>query len=412
MTVWRRYRLKDICTYIGSGTTPKSSNSKYYDKGTYNWINTGDLNNGVVSSSKQQISDFALKDYPTLRFYPKGTIIEAMYGATIGKAGMLGMDATGNQACCAMVIDRNKAIPNFVLYYLVYYKPQLIKESFGGTQPNVNQFKVSNIAICIPPLESQQKIITYLDTKLSEIDHQVSILTSKRDAYLRLKKSIINHAVTRGLDLNAKMKDSGIEWIGEVPEHWEVKRMKDIFFERKELSLTGEEDLLSVSEFYGVARRKDKLNSDEEFESRADSLVGYKICKAHDLVINIMLAWKTGLGISDNDGIVSPAYAVYEGRNIASHFYHYLLRSGMYVKEFKRHSKGIIDSRLRLYNDRFNNISAIYPPLPEQRVIATYLDDKCAKIDTIVSNLDKQISRYADLKRSLIDEVITGKRAV
>lgn len=412
MTVWRRYRLKDICTYIGSGTTPKSSNSKYYDKGTYNWINTGDLNNGVVSSSKQQISDFALKDYPTLRFYPKGTIIEAMYGATIGKAGMLGMDATVNQACCAMVIDRNKAIPNFVLYYLVYYKPQLIKESFGGTQPNVNQFKVSNIAICIPPLESQQKIITYLDTKLSEIDHQVSILTSKRDAYLRLKKSIINHAVTRGLDLNAKMKDSGIEWIGEVPEHWEVKRMKDIFFERKELSLTGEEDLLSVSEFYGVARRKDKMNSDEEFESRADSLVGYKICKAHDLVINIMLAWKTGLGISDNDGIVSPAYAVYEGRNIASHFYHYLLRSGMYVKEFKRHSKGIIDSRLRLYNDRFNNISAIYPPLPEQRVIATYLDDKCAKIDTIVSNLDKQICRYADLKRSLIDEVITGKRAV
>lgn len=412
MTVWRRYRLKDICTYIGSGTTPKSSNSKYYDKGTYNWINTGDLNNGVVSSSKQQISDFALKDYPTLRFYPKGTIIEAMYGATIGKAGMLGMDATVNQACCAMVIDRNKAIPNFVLYYLVYYKPQLIKESFGGTQPNVNQFKVSNIAICIPPLESQQKIITYLDTKLSEIDHQVSILTSKRDAYLRLKKSIINHAVTRGLDLNAKMKDSGIEWIGEVPEHYEVKRMKDIFFERKELSLTGEEDLLSVSEFYGVARRKDKMNSDEEFESRADSLVGYKICKAHDLVINIMLAWKTGLGISDNDGIVSPAYAVYEGRNIASHFYHYLLRSGMYVKEFKRHSKGIIDSRLRLYNDRFNNISAIYPPLPEQRVIATYLDDKCAKIDTIVSNLDKQISRYADLKRSLIDEVITGKRAV
>ena len=264
----------------------------------------------------------------------------------------------------------------------------------------------------MPSIENQQRMVTYLDTKLSEIDQQVSLLTSKRDAYLRLKKSIINHAVTHGLNPNVKMKDSGIEWIGEVPEHWEVKRMKDIFFERKELSLTGEEDLLSVSEFYGIARRKDKMNSDEEFESRADSLVGYKICKAHDLVINIMLAWKTGLGISDNDGIVSPAYAVYEGRNIASHFYHYLLRSGMYVKEFKRHSKGIIDSRLRLYNDRFNNISAIYPPLPEQRAIATYLDDKCAKIDTIVSNLDKQISRYGDLKRSLIDEVITGKRAV
>lgn len=284
--------------------------------------------------------------------------------------------------------------------------------SMTAAQPGLAVSTLNIQFIPYPPRKERIRIANYLAEKCTEIDTQVSLLTSKRDAYLRLKKSIINHAVTRGLNPNVKMKDSGIEWIGEVPEHWEVKRMKDIFFERKELSLTGEEDLLSVSEFYGVARRKDKMNSDEEFESRADSLVGYKICKAHDLVINIMLAWKTGLGISDNDGIVSPAYAVYEGRNIASHFYHYLLRSGMYVKEFKRHSKGIIDSRLRLYNDRFNNISAIYPPLPEQRVIATYLDDKCAKIDTIVSNLDKQISRYADLKRSLIDEVITGKRAV
>lgn len=284
--------------------------------------------------------------------------------------------------------------------------------SMTAAQPGLAVSTLNIQFIPYPPRKERIRIANYLAEKCTEIDTQVSLLTSKRDAYLRLKKSIINHAVTRGLNPNVKMKDSGIEWIGEVPEHWEVKRMKDIFFERKGLSLTGEEDLLSVSEFYGVARRKDKMNSDEEFESRADSLVGYKICKAHDLVINIMLAWKTGLGISDNDGIVSPAYAVYEGRNIASHFYHYLLRSGMYVKEFKRHSKGIIDSRLRLYNDRFNNISAIYPPLPEQRVIATYLDDKCAKIDTIVSNLDKQISRYADLKRSLIDEVITGKRAV
>ena len=308
------------------------------------------------------------------------------------------------------------AIPNkkFCAKYL-YYLSTCFPFKGISTQtalPSMTQTALKNVVVFTPSLADQQRMVTYLDTKLSEIDHQVSLLTSKRDAYLRLKKSIINHAVTHGLNPNVKMKDSGIEWIGEVPEHWEVKRMKDIFFERKELSLTGEEDLLSVSEFYGVARRKDKMNSDEEFESRADSLVGYKICKAHDLVINIMLAWKTGLGISDNDGIVSPAYAVYEGRNIASHFYHYLLRSGMYVKEFKRHSKGIIDSRLRLYNDRFNNISAIYPPLPEQRAIATYLDDKCDKIDTIVSNLDKQISRYADLKRSLIDEVITGKRAV
>ena len=346
----------------------------------------------------------------------KGDILLARSGATVGKAFCFNESIRASYAgyLIRARLNQKKVLPKYFLYVTksIHYSEWKKRTNIQSTIQNISAEKYNQYEFPCPIINKQEKIIEYLDTKLSEIDHQVSLLTSKRDAYLRLKKSIINHAVTRGLNPNVKMKDSGIEWIGEVPEHWEVKRMKDIFFERKELSLTGEEDLLSVSEFYGVARRKDKMNSDEEFESRADSLVGYKICKAHDLVINIMLAWKTGLGISDNDGIVSPAYAVYEGRNIASHFYHYLLRSGMYVKEFKRHSKGIIDSRLRLYNDRFNNISAIYPPLPEQRAIATYLDDKCAKIDTIVSNFGKQISRYADLKRSLIDEVITGKRAV
>ena len=403
-----RLRIKDICDYVSRGTTPD-----YVDEGANKVMNQATFSKGWIDESNIRYTSKANKGARIM----KGDLLMASTGGgVLGKVFFFD-DDDSFYADSHVTIMRNSKGANLMkyLYYYFYLRYDEINATMvkGSTnQTELQRNYLLSYELDVPTLADQQRMVTYLDTKLSEIDHKVSLLTSKRDAYLRLKKSIINHAVTRGLNPNVKMKDSGIEWIGEVPEHWEVKRMKDIFFERKELSLTGEEDLLSVSEFYGVARRKDKMNSDEEFESRADSLVGYKICKAHDLVINIMLAWKTGLGISDNDGIVSPAYAVYEGRNIASHFYHYLLRSGMYVKEFKRHSKGIIDSRLRLYNDRFNNISAIYPPLPEQRAIATYLDDKCAKIDIIVSNLDKQISRYADLKRSLIDEVITGKRAV
>lgn len=314
------------------------------------------------------------------------------------------------------VLRPNKRVTSKYLFYLSQssdFQNKACATMCGvGGLKRISPLFMRTYEINIPNLNIQQRIANYLDTKLSEIDTQVSLLSSKRGAYLRLKKSIINRAVTKGLNPDVKMKDSGIEWIGEIPEHWELKRMKDIYTERKEVSVTGKEDLLSVSEYYGVARRKDKISSDDEFESRADSLVGYKICKTNDLVMNIMLAWKTGLGVSDYDGIVSPAYAVYKGNKIVSHYYHYLLRSRMYVTEFKRHSKGIIDSRLRLYNDRFNNITAIYPPLSEQHAIATYLDEKCLKIDTIVANLEKQISKYADLKHSLIDEVITGKRAV
>lgn len=412
MTVWRRYRLKDICTYIGSGTTPKSSNSKYYDNGTYYWINTGDLNNGVVSSSKQQISDFALKDYPTLRFYPKGTIIEAMYGATIGKVGMLGMDATVNQACCAMVIDRNKAIPNFVLYYLVYYKPQLIKESFGGTQPNVNQFKVSNIVICIPPLETQQKIITYLDTKLSEIDHQVSLLTSKRDAYLRLKKSIINHVVTHGLNSNVKMKDSGIEWIGEVPEHWEVKRLKNVV-ECNAKSLgenTPKDSIIKYVEISDVDHVHGINNIQSLMFGEAPSRAR-RITQKGDIIISTVRTYLKAIAkIEDDDIIVSTGFAVLHPTKCNGEYLAYYILSESFINRVEMLSKGT--SYPAINASDLVSINVLIPPLPEQCAIATYLDDKCAKIDTIVSNLDKQISRYGDLKRSLIDEVITGKRAV
>lgn len=203
-----------------------------------------------------------------------------------------------------------------------------------------------------------------------------------------------------------EMKDSGIEWIGDIPAHWEIKRLKSIFSECKDLSSTGEEDLLSVSEYYGVARRLD-IKEDDEFDSRADSLEGYKICKKNDLVINIMLAWKRGLGFSDYDGIVSPAYAVYRGKNIIPHYYHYLLRTDRYIAEFKRNSKGIIDSRLRLYSDRFFNIKTIVPPLAEQQAIADYLDKKTAEIDEQINALEKKSDAYQRLKRSLISEVVT-----
>lgn len=409
-----KYRLKDICSYIGSGTTPKSSNSKYYDNGIYNWVNTGDLNNGIVSNSKQQITDSALKDFPTLRFYPKGTIIEAMYGATIGKVGMLGMNATVNQACCAMIVDRNKAIPNFVLYYLLYYKPQLLKESFGGTQPNVNQFKVSNIAISIPSREDQQRMVTYLDTKLSEIDHQVSLLTSKRDAYLRLKKSIINHAVTRGLDPNVKMKDSGIEWIGEVPEHWEVKRMKDICALSPNIKSCSEYEYGSYLPMEGL--RLDQIETSDELVSTLQGK--YTPFEDNDLLVakvtpcfengNIAIA----KGLTNGVGFGSSEIFVLRANKYNNiRFLFYMSLSSKFQDKACATMCGV--GGLKRISPLFMKtyIMAI-PPSTEQRAIATYLDDKCAKIDTIVSNLDKQISRYADLKRSLIDEVITGKRAV
>ena len=335
-----------------------------------------------------------------------------MYGATIGKVGMLDMNATVNQACCAMIVDRNKAIPNFVLYYLLYYKPQLLKESFGGTQPNVNQFKVSNIAISIPSREEQQRIVTYLDTKLFKIDHQISLLTSKRDAYLRLKKSIINHAVTHGLNPNVKMKDSGIEWIGEVPEHWEVKRLKNVV-ECNAKSLgenTPKDSIIKYVEISDVDHVHGINNIQSLMFGEAPSRAR-RITQKGDIIISTVRTYLKAIAkIEDDDIIVSTGFAVLHPTKCNGEYLAYYILSESFINRVEMLSKGT--SYPAINASDLVSINVLIPPLPEQHAIATYLDDKCAKIDTIVPNLDKQISRYADLKRSLIDEVITGKRAV
>lgn len=313
------------------------------------------------------------------------------------------------------VLRMNDKVLNTYMFYIT--QTAKFQEGACATMCGVGGLKrisplfMRTYELDIPSLSKQQRIVDYLDAKLGKIDARIAILEKQQDAYARLKRSVIHHAVTRGLDPNVFLKDSGVEWIGMIPKHWELQRFKSIFTECKSVTETGQENLLSVSEYYGVARRIDKME-DGEYESRADSLVGYKVCKKDDLVINIMLAWKRGLGFSDFDGIVSPAYAVYRGKDIAPHYFHYLMRTDMYVAEYKRNSKGIIDSRLRMYTDRFNNIIAIVPPLSEQQAIAAYLDEKCSKIDAATENIGKQIDALKRLKRALINEVVTGQRAV
>ncbi len=209
-----------------------------------------------------------------------------------------------------------------------------------------------------------------------------------------------------------KMKDSGVEWIGEIPLNWKVKRNKQLFYEVNDRCDNGNEHiLLSVSEYYGIAPKSEKI-SEGEFETRAESLDGYKLCKVDDIIMNIMLAWKHSTGRSDYDGIVSPAYCVYRKRdNINTMYYHYLFRTDIVAELFKRYSTGIIDSRLRLYPDKFMSLRMIVPPYDEQNKIVTYLKQKCFYIDFIIKKTKKSLEEYKKLKQAVITQaVIKGVR--
>lgn len=207
-----------------------------------------------------------------------------------------------------------------------------------------------------------------------------------------------------------EMKDSGVEWIGKMPIGWKVIRNKALFEEVNErCGASPNLTLLSVSEYYGVAPRAEKIAEDEML-TRAESLEGYKICHKNDIVMNIMLAWKRSQGVSQYDGIVSPAYCVFRRKDdapIDMRYIHYLIRTDRYADEYKCHSTGIIDSRLRLYPDKFLALESHVPPLSEQTAIAAYLDEKCATIDAIVTEAKASIEEYKSWKASVIFETVT-----
>ena len=203
-----------------------------------------------------------------------------------------------------------------------------------------------------------------------------------------------------------EMKNSGLEWIRDIPLSWKIQRNKGLFYEVNERCEDGSEyTLLSISEYTGVTPRSNIIK-DGEFETHAESLDGYKICAAGDIVMNIMLAWKRATAVSRFAGIVSPAYCVYRGKDIDTRYYHYLFRTDVCADMFKRYSTGIIDSRLRLYPDVFLSLYSIVPPIEEQHRIANFLDIACSQIDEAIEQTRASITEYKKCRQAIIDSKI------
>lgn len=204
--------------------------------------------------------------------------------------------------------------------------------------------------------------------------------------------------------MTREYKDSGIEWIGRIPSNWETERMKALFSERNERDCQGK-TLLSVSQYFGIRPKSETDLADSHI---AESYDDYKEVHKGDFVMNIMLAWNGSYAVSDYDGIVSPAYCVFKFRkDCCKKYFHYLLRTDGYPSAFKTMSRGVIDSRLRLYPEQFYTFPVVIPPPAEQLTIASYLDKKCAEIDSLVELQEQMIAQLTDYKQSVITEAVT-----
>jgi len=278
--------------------------------------------------------------------------------------------------------------------------------SASAAQPGLAVDTISALKVPIPPLKEQRAIADYLDRETARLDALVAAKERVLGLLAEKRRALITRAVTRGLDPRAPLRDSGIPWLGEIPAHWETERTRWLFRERDERSVTGEEELLTVSHLTGVTLRSEKdVNMFE-----AETTEGYKLCLTGDLVINTLWAWMGAMGVARTNGIVSPAYNVYvTGPRLNPGYIDSLVRLPVFAQEVTRYSKGVWSSRLRLYPEGFFEVYLPVPSLDEQSAIVKHMATESAKIDALRSATERTIGLLKERRAALIAAAVTGQ---
>ena len=304
------------------------------------------------------------------------------------------------------ILQPNK--DSFSNYWKVLFKShsfiQLLQTCVTGIREgqNINYSMLCRAFLPLPPLAEQEKIVSYLENKTSKIDAYVADKEKEIELLQELKQKTIADAVTKGLNPDAKMKDSGISWIGEIPEHWEVKKIGSLFVERREKVSDKEYPALSVSK-QGVTPQLDTAVKTDNGDNRK------KVCK-NDFVVNSRSDRKGSCGVSPYTGSVSLINIVLSPReNIEVQYFHYLFRSNDYIEEYYRIGRGIVADLWTTRYSEMRNIFVPLPPINEQQSIVAYIEEKCEKIDKLASELQSEIDYLKEYKQRLIADCVTGQ---
>ena len=279
-------------------------------------------------------------------------------------------------------------------------------------RPDTNGAKIMNgemseIFLTFPPVEEQQQIANFLDKATSKIDTLIEKQTKQIELLKEKRQAVISHAVTKGINPNVSMKNSGVEWLGEIPEHWEVKRSKFLFKIKKRISGKEGYQVLSITQ-QGI--------KEKDTESGAGQLSmdysKYQFAYVGDFAMNHMDLLTGYVDITKYDGVISPDYRVFtlEDKNSHPNYYLYLYQNGYKNKIFYKYGQGSSQlGRWRLPTEQFNEFRFPYPPLEEQQQISNYLDDKTSKIDTLIEKSNKSIELLKEKRTVLISAAVTGK---
>ena len=402
---WELKPLKHLFDVL-NGATPSSSEPNYWD-GNIFWAtpeDVGSLNGKILDNTRRKITEDGYINCGT-KLAPVGSLVLTTR-APVGNLAISAIPLCTNQGCKTLVPKLDTVHSTYYYYQLVARKQELQILATGTTFYELGSDELRSFKVLSPSFEEQRAIADMLDRETARLDE----LIAEKERLLKLlaekRRALITSAVTCGLNNDALLRDSGLQWLGEIPAHWETERTRWLFMERDKRTETGKEELLTVSHLTGVTPRSEK----EVNMFEAETTEGYKICRRGDLAINTMWAFMGAMGTSPTDGIVSPSYNVYiPNQGLLSSYIDALVRIPYFCEEVRRFSKGVWSSRLRLYPEEFFSIWLPVPPIDDQRAIVDYIERETKKLHDLRDVTAHTIGLLKERRAALIAAAVTGQ---
>lgn len=322
---------------------------------------------------------------------------------TVGLSGYNGM-LTG--AYTIMRVSNINA--RFIYYYyLALDNGKMLRPLYTGLRKTININTFQSTKVPVPPREEQDQIVRFLDWKISGINKLINIKKKEIKAIDALKRSMVSHTITRGLTADAPMKYSGVKWLGDIPAHWKITKLRQILHPVSEKNHP-EFPLLSVVREQGVILR-DVEDKEANHNFIPDDLSGYKVVRKGQFAMNKMKAWQGSYGVSDYTGIVSPAYFIFDIAFENLEYFHYAIRSKVYVNFFAQASDGIRVGQWDLQMDKMKEIPFIVPPADEQIAIVKHIKQALPQYDAAIEKLTEEVAVLEEYKNKIIADTVTGK---
>lgn len=403
---WSTSRLGYVCDEF---IVPMRDKPQVFD-GNIPWCRIEDIEGKYLNGTKseQYVSQKTI-DEMNLKVYPIGTVINSC-SATIGVSAITTCPLCTNQTFIGLVAGEK--ISNVYLYYMMNALSEYMKfTGHGSTITYISQDKYKKFGIPLPSIYAQKCIAEYLDSKCTRIDEIIDEQQAIIDKLKEYKLSIITEAVTSGIEPDVEMKDSGSVWFGNIPINWEMKRLKYVFHIQKDIAGEEGHTVLSITQ-RGIIP-KDFSNNEGQF---ANSYANYQLVHKGDFAMNHMDLLTGWVDISKYEGVTSPDYRVFvlnDKNGMCPKYYLYMMQMCYSARIFYGLGQGVSGmGRWRLQADKFLNFYIPIPPYDEQKKIADYITDKVNHIEVEIDKRNKLIKKYQEYKKSLIYEVVTGKKEV